>query len=595
MNAHRRDFIKLSAAAAAGLLIGGCWDESPGKAVYPNTPENPENSTPGSGTGESNPDEPSEVECPKPCDETPCTDPGNETPIQPDKSLNVKLYPDDRLIGFDTQQIVLEFSKAIDADTLDETISLHDKNGRVEGIESISLDPDDTQDMRVVLELKSDFSLKESWKYRVVVTRDLQSISGDILPKDTTLIFYTSSQSPFESTADHRSKIVVISDLHLNEQRGYDKGYSLFTQNGKLLLDFLEHVRVSTQIKELVILGDLMDMWVVPMTYETYHDTITDTESYFVGVGDADVNRNIIDKINQIADEGKIVFSYVPGNHDMLFTKAIFHRIFPSGVWRGVEPGTGRYRPETSVVLEHGHNYDLFNAPDSVTTSGSLLPPGYFITRIYATGNLLATEKLPMPEQTTENLSDELIYTTSWDIAVHTINIPNFDPTKRQIVTGVDGFNKRYSSNEARDIYTKTIGSDWKKRQKINGVNVPSPVIVGVMNGSGKFFWYGSLEYSAIAQYFTQDHEIRIVVFGHTHHAMLKQDLATLEKIYANSGTWIDKQYLNDGALTGTCVVLNTAASSGSELENATLYQATGDDLGDLVLKKIDEKNLEVS
>jgi hypothetical protein len=76
---------------------------------------------------------------------------------------------------------------------------------------------------------------------------------------------------------------------------------------------------------------------------------------------------------------------------------------------------------------------------------------------------------------------------------------------------------------------------------------------------------------------------------------MLKKDSATLENIYANSGTWIDSQYLNDGALTGTCIILNTAASSGSDLENVTLYQAGKGDGGKMSLKKIDEKNLDTT
>ena len=576
MDAYRRAFIKLSAATAVWLLAGGCEDLSTGEELHPNASE--ESSTPEG--DKSDPGKSDQTEHP-------------DRPSPQDDTLSVALYPDDTPVEFDTRQIILKFNKAIEAETLEGTISLNDKKGRVDGIESLSLDPDDARNMRVRVKLRSDFQLRESWRYRVVVTRGLCSKSGDTLPDNTTLVFHTSSQSPFESTEKKRSKIIVISDLHLNEERADKNGYSLFTENGQLLLDFLEQIRVSTQIRELVILGDLMDMWVVPMSYSTYHDTISDAESYFVAVSQADINHKIIDKINQIADEGKILFSYVPGNHDMLFNETIFRKIFPSGVWKGVEPGTGRYYPESSVVLEHGHNYDLFNAPDSVTTGGSLLPPGYFITRVYATGNLLSTEKLPMPEQNTKNMSDQLIYTTSWDIAVHTINIPNFDPDKVQIVTGVDGYTGNYSSNGARDIYTSTIGSDWKERQKKNGVAVPSSVIVGIMNGSGKFFWFGTLEYSAVAQYFTQNHKIDIVVFGHTHHAMLKQDLVTLEKIYANSGTWIDSRYLNDGALTGTCVVLNTAASSGSELENATLYQAVRNDLGDLTLKKIDEKSLE--
>ena len=156
---------------------------------------------------------------------------------------------------------------------------------------------------------------------------------------------------------------------------GFEDGYSLFTENAKLLEDFLESVRISDTSKELMILGDLLDMWVIPMAYHTFRDSITDNEAYFRSVSEANINKAIIAKINQIADEGKVRFTYVPGNHDMLFTKDIFHSIFPNGHWKGAEPGTGIYEPEPSVVLEHGHNYDLYNAPDPVTTAGSLLPP----------------------------------------------------------------------------------------------------------------------------------------------------------------------------------------------------------------------------
>ena len=115
------------------------------------------------------------------------------------------------------------------------------------------------------------------------------------------------------------------------------------------------------------------------------------------------------------------------------------------------------------------------------------------------------------------------------------------------------------------------------------------------MNGSGKFLWFGTLEYSAVIQYFTQDPTIHIVVFGHTHHALLKQNWETVGNIYANSGTWIDKKYLNDGALTGTCVVLNTAASSGSDLDNVTLFQAVRGSTGKIEMKRIDEKYLDTT
>ncbi len=547
MDAYRRDFIKLSVIAAVSLTVGGCRDSIDREL--------------------------SDI-------------------------LSVSIYPPDLMVDSDSREITLKFNEPINPDTIDGNIYLSDKTGTLIDKHSVTIDPQEPLLDKVLIVLNEDFTLNESWKYTIVVTSEVESISGAYMPNGTSLVMTTTSRQPFgmsESEEIKRSKIVVISDLHMNEERGHKDGYSLFTQNGQLLEDFLEYVRKSDHIKELVILGDLLDMWAIPMEYDTFRESITDTKTYFQGVAAANTNKGVIDKINQIADEGIIIFSYVPGNHDMLLTEDIFHTIFPRGHWRGVNPGTGIYMPEPSVVLEHGHNYDLYNAPDSVTTEGSILPPGYFITRIYSTGNLKSTQKLPMETISTKDMSSELIYTTSWDIAVASINIPSFDPRKPQIVTGVDGYEQLYSSNGARDIYTDGIGSNWKDRQIINGVNIPNSVAVGIMNGSGKFLWFGTLEYSAIAQYFTQDPKINIVVFGHTHHAMLKQDWKTLDGIYANTGTWVDSKYLNSGALTGTYIILNTSESSGSDLDSVTLHQAFMGDDGEMSLKKIDEKNLDRS
>ncbi len=552
MDAYRRDFIKLSVVAATSLVIGGCGNNSENGDILLDT-------------------------------------------------MMVTLYPDDSMVEYDADHIILEFNKSIDSQTLNGNIYLSDKTGSLVDMHTVMLDPEDPSYQRVLINLNDDFHLNESWKYTIVVTNKVKSTSGNALPAPVSLGVSTTSKHPFEATESgevQRTKIVVISDLHMNEQRGFDDGYSLFTENGTLLEEFLEYVRTSDQIKELVVLGDMMDMWVIPMAYHTFHDAVNDTKAYFHSVAEAAVNKGVVGKINQIAEEGNIRFSYLPGNHDMLFTEEIFDSIFPKGHWQGGAPGTGTYSPvsDTAVIMEHGHNYDLFNAPDSVTTSGSLLPPGYFITRIYATGNLKSTEKLNIKPQSTEGVGPELIYATAWDLAVASINIPSFDPSKSQIYTHIDGYTQLYSSNDARDIYTQTVGSDWKERQKMNGVPVPNSVIVGILNGSGKFFWFGTLEYSAIVQYFNpKGSKTNIVVFGHTHQAMLIKNSATLENIYANSGTWIDNQYLNDGALTGTCVILNTSASSGSDLDNVTLYQAVKDDSGKMDLKKIDEKNLDTT
>lgn len=544
MDDTRRKIIKLSGLTAAGLAVGGCG--------------------------------------------------GNDT-MDSDDGLSVALYPADSMVSYDTDQIVLKFSKPVDHQTLSGNIWLTDRTGSLMHMHTVVLDFEDVSHQSVLIKLNEDIHLKESWKYTVIVTEKVKTILGESLTAPILLDLATTSKSPFEATEpvdESRTKIMVISDLHMNEQRGYDDDYSLFTENGELLVEFLEYVRLSGDIKELVILGDLMDMWVVPMAYDTFHDTITDAKDYFQSVANATVNKSVIEKINQIADEDNIHFSYVPGNHDMLFTEEIFHTIFPNGHWKVDKLGTGAYYPEPDVAFEHGHNYDLFNAPDQMTTEGSLLPPGYFITRIFATKNLISEEfnqMLPKTEAV-ESIIQEIEYMLGWGIAVDSFSIPDFDQDKPQIVTGVDGYEQLYSPNGARDIYTKTIGPDWAQRQIQNGVYQPEPFLVGEMNGSGKFWWFGTLEASAVLQYFLPQ-RAKIVVFGHTHQAMIRKDLWTTYKIYANSGTWVDTKYLNEGALNRTCVVLNTSGSTGSDLDNVTVYRY----MGGSTLQKIGEEYLDTT
>jgi len=513
--------------------------------------------------------------------------------------FSVKLYPDDLMVAHDSNMIILEFNQPIAPNTLDQNIYLQDKTGNLIHLHTVTLDPNDSSHQRIFINLKDDVHFKESWKYSVTVTEQLTSISGESLSTPVSLEFTTTSQHPFDSTTTEntaRTKIVVISDLHMNEERAKEDKYSLFTENAELLYTFLEHVQSSDKIKELVILGDLLDMWVIPMSYHTFQDNITNDKEYFQGVANADVNKKVIRKINQIADEGIIRFSYVPGNHDMLFSEEIFYSIFPNGFWEGIEegvevkPGLGVYYPEPGIALEHGHNYDLFNAPDLLTTEGSMLPPGYFITRVYATGNLVNSQKSPIqiPEEVSENQTDEWLYEAGWLAAMIAINIPDIQYDERQIVTGVNGYTELYSPDSARDIYTETIGPNWEQRQTSNGVYHHEDFLIAELNG------ITTLEVSAGVQYF-KDNRANIVVFGHTHKAMVSKSVWTTPKIYANSGTWINKEYLSEGNLTATCVILNSATSSGSDLDNVALWQASTKENGSLDLKLISEENIDTT
>lgn len=524
MDKRRRTIIKLSGVAAAGLAFGGC--------------------------GTSGADA--------------CTQ----------GALSVTLAASDGMVAYDADRVVLKFSLPVDPQTLEGNIVLRDQNGELTAACDVAVERTDVSNQTVSLVWREGYAFKASWKYAVVVGTGVASTAGEALACPETLTFVTTSRPLFEAADGAvRSKIVVISDLHLNQQRAADEGYGIFTENGALLAQFLENVRNSAEIKELIVLGDLMDMWVVPMDYATFDSTVPDASAYFHSVADAAVNKDIIDGLNALADEGVIRFTYVPGNHDMLLTEAIFRSIFPNGVWQGGAQGTGVYSPEPGIACEHGHNYDVFNAPDMMTTPGSLLPPGYFITRIYATKNLMTAAALQSVSP--QSTAQEVEYVAAFDVAVVAIDVPDLDLDAPQIVTGVDGYTQIYSVNGGRDIYTPTIGPDWQQRQVNNGVYRPELFEAGILNASG-LFWFGTLEESATVQYLLPD-RARIAVFGHTHRAMIRKNVWTAEKIYANSGTWIDDRHVAADALGRTCVVINSAAATGSEVDVVTVYQCQSD------------------
>ena len=522
MDKSRRGMIKLSGLVAVALAVGGCGEE--------------------------------------------------DTPAAGD-ALSVALFPSGDMVAYDADRVVLKFSRPVDPLTLAGNITLADRDGTPEGLYDVMLDAEDVSSQTVLIVLNG-YGFTPSWRYRVTVTAAVKSTTGMALAAAQEIAFVTTSRSPFGYVgADaQRSKIVVISDLHLNRQRAADEGYGLFSENGALLTQFLENVRNSAEIKELIVLGDLMDMWVVPMAYETYDAVTPDAAAYFQSVADAAVNKGITDMLNAIADEGAVRFTYVPGNHDMLLTEAIFQTLFPNGVWQGGVQGTGVYYPEPGIACEHGHNYDVFNAPDMMTTPGSLLPPGYFITRIYATKNLMTAA---LQSARVQRTAQEVEYVAAFDVAVVAIDVPNLDLDTPQIVTGVDGYTQTYSVNSGRDIYTPTIGPDWQQRQVNNGVYRPDLFETGLLNASG-LFWFGTLEESATTQYFLPE-RAKIAVFGHTHRAMIRKNVWTAERIYANAGTWIDDKYVAADALGRTCVVINSSAASGSEIDAVTVYQCQQD------------------
>ncbi len=356
----------------------------------------------------------------------------------------------------------------------------------------------------------------------------------------------------WEKDSAHESKrIVVISDLHL----GVDDSFSETVKNKALIAQFLERLTVS-DIDELVIAGDLLDEWFVPITYPSH----TDLGAFFGHV--ADNNASIMAAFEKVIQSGVKVI-YVPGNHDLLLDAQTLEKLIPGVVQARDVDGLGTYRTgeRSEIVIEHGHRYDSFCSPDTLSNKEitgdypSFLPPGYFFTRMTSTfvveGKPTFNDNLSQIKAPSKENVDQFgayAYYRVWLWAVTTFPIKEgFD--EKVIYCGVNGYDESFSLNDLMP----TVQDDgsisarlyanaqrrWDKIQELNGVAAKNPYPQATVGAVDHTFFDGQ----AVKQYFDLDPTVDVVVFGHSHVPLVNRfpEGYNREKVYVNSGTWIDE------------------------------------------------------
>lgn len=372
------------------------------------------------------------------------------------------------------------------------------------------------------------------------------------------------STNPFDQVAESehpvRNKIVVISDLHL----GADTSYSENVRHLPRLAQFLTEIRKSETVKELVIAGDMLDEWYVPSRNETYNGG---TQEDFIQKI-ATVNKSVIDVLKGIIKDGNVKVSYAPGNHDLIVPGEYVSEILP-GINQARDAGKlgiGTYHPDgyPQIAIEHGHRYDFFCSPDPYSNQtiapGSILPPGYFFTRIAVNSitNPPTTNEITPVRTVTLSSADEtqvnsFIYYSMWKTVLSSY-IPvkdNFD--EKIIVTNLGHYVSNYSVNDVIPYNTENGSIDmnlfsgacsqqaWERRLAYNNVPVMT-LAKDAIPGSLKTSF---LDEQSNTQFFQNDSsDVRLVIFGHTHIPMIKSYTNTKNEacLYANSGTWIDKK-----------------------------------------------------
>jgi UDP-2,3-diacylglucosamine pyrophosphatase LpxH len=333
-----------------------------------------------------------------------------------------------------------------------------------------------------------------------------------------------------------RRKVVFISDIHLSA----DASTSWMSEHIGPLANYLHALKARHDVSELVILGDLLDDWMVP---------IEDAPTSFAEILGADHNQPVVTALQEICENSSIKVTYVTGNHDLLSfeteAKLLIEKTFRDIVINSDDPGLGAYTLDDVLWAEHGHRYSLFNSPDVWSHEESHLPLGYFITRLVASqsqaeGTIhtspdiieqFVTPHLKGLPQSAER-QDLLIAAIFNAIALWA----GKGPDDLFVMAEKDGFISDPTVADITGLYD-AIMSAWPDRQNIVQPDMALLNELGYMINSANLLF--NMPNNIKDHYpFTP----RIVLFGHTHKPLLWQRFGWPSRIYANTGTWIDSK-----------------------------------------------------
>ncbi len=331
-------------------------------------------------------------------------------------------------------------------------------------------------------------------------------------------------------TSDGRNTTVFLSDIHLN----VDAPYALLRQHIDPLARFFAQIEVRNDISDLVLLGDIIDDWNVPAESapNNVHDILEDP-----------MNASVVESLQRICRQSPITVTMVTGNHDQLSFLASYQEVltgyFPNLQIFSEEPGLGAFSLDHELWAEHGHRYTLFNAPDIWSHSGSHLPLGYFISRLAASQSVRTGQRMTFPQllrkamgpfvETTTLSGEKLIELVFWTVAAWA----GKRPWDRFIMNGVDGWNEDPTLQDISQMY-KDIYNEWSQRQNIV---LPGTALVSEFRLERVASLLMSMP-KRIRDFYS--FRPRIVIFGHTHSAILANDFGLTKGIYANTGTWVD-------------------------------------------------------
>ena len=319
-----------------------------------------------------------------------------------------------------------------------------------------------------------------------------------------------------------KEKTLFISDVHLAAGKEWD--WFNKDKEGPFLIKFFEYVGNRSvkdkDIKELVLLGDIFDLWVCP------HDVKPHTFDEIIKK-----QSDVINAIKKAANKVKII--YINGNHDFRVTENDINKAFDGKV-KFIEK---QYR-RGNVLAEHGHNSALFNRPDPINDPVLKLPLGYYITRLHTSLKLSRLEKnkmiFPAINELLEMAGEQKMAETVLDIMKDAVE-----------------------KSEDQDVVEKFTMGHISKDQDYEDIRFRYQDLFG--------YWLEKVGYWQVTQMLMSEvnrlgsvadslckNGVDIVIFGHSHDTKMEKDsLFVKNRIYANCGYWCgfeDKKDLDDNA-----------------------------------------------
>jgi UDP-2,3-diacylglucosamine pyrophosphatase LpxH len=336
-------------------------------------------------------------------------------------------------------------------------------------------------------------------------------------------------------------KTVVISDVHMSN----DKPYSWFEEaNSKKLAKMLTTLANDETVEELVLLGDLFDLWLYPVN--TPPLTVKDI---------IEANDPVVQALRDCLKDNRTVY-FMNGNHDMGVTQKDLDMLAGSADKIQLISPEKYERDHPGWRLEHGNAADMFNAPDDSDDTIGGYPFGYFITRLVATADdegkvwrvlkelyehLATTIRAIEPAESAmalgavrpQRVAIPWVGALMVDLIVNTLSHiaeVNDSTTIRFSEPELDA--KEYTVGDIKTKYGSLLGRWYDK--------YPVEKLVSAMLATHDLGWYAEDLVSA-------NPERNVVVMGHTHASVSGNP-------YDNDGCWCKAGSLGHGDANPTYV-----------------------------------------